>query len=107
VLELGRAQVNAVLRSVSGTGHLSLQLSKLATPKTVALDRSLSRSLVLGLLTYATLPDDGSYLGVAEVARALEMHTSTAHRYVSTLLAVGLIERDSSTRRYRRAPVAG
>jgi DNA-binding IclR family transcriptional regulator len=29
------------------------------------------------------------------------MNTSTTHRYVTTLLAVGLLERDPSTRKYR------
>jgi DNA-binding IclR family transcriptional regulator len=31
------------------------------------------------------------------------MNTSTTHRYVTTRLAVGLIERDPATRRYRVA----
>jgi DNA-binding IclR family transcriptional regulator len=34
----------------------------------------------------------------------LVMNTSTTHRYVSTLVAVGLLERDAETRRHRRAP---
>lgn len=42
--------------------------------------------------------------GLAELARMLVMNTSTTHRYVSTLVAVGLLERDAETRRHRRAP---
>jgi DNA-binding IclR family transcriptional regulator len=49
----------------------------------------------------ASFPSDGSYLGNAEIARMLEMNPSTTHRYVSTLVAVGLLERDPATRRYR------
>ena len=33
----------------------------------------------------------------------LDMNPSTAHRYLSTLLAVGLLERNPDTRRYRLA----
>jgi len=51
----------------------------------------------------ASLPDDGSYLGNAQLARMLDMNVSTVHRYLQTLVAVGLVERDPSTRRYRLA----
>jgi DNA-binding IclR family transcriptional regulator len=33
------------------------------------------------------------------------MPMSTAHRYISTLVAVGLVERDPASRRYRLADV--
>ena len=66
-------------------------------------DRRLSRSLLSGLLVLSCFPADGGYLGIAELARMLDMNTSTTHRYVTTLLAVGLLERDSATRRYRLA----
>jgi DNA-binding MarR family transcriptional regulator len=66
-------------------------------------DRRLSRSLLSGLLVLSCFPEDGGYLGVAELARMLGMNTSTTHRYVTTLLSVGLLERDAGTRRYRLA----
>lgn len=66
-------------------------------------DRRLSRSLLSGLLVLSCFPADGGYLGIAELARMLDMNTSTTHRYVTTLLAVGLLERDPATRRYRLA----
>jgi DNA-binding MarR family transcriptional regulator len=66
-------------------------------------DRRLSRSLLSGLLVLSSFPTDGGYLGIADIARMLSMNTSTTHRYVSTLLAVGLLERDPATRRYRIA----
>lgn len=67
-------------------------------------DRRLSRSLLSGLLVLSCFPPDGGYLGIAELARMLDMNTSTTHRYVTTLLAVGLLDRDPATRRYRIAP---
>ena len=60
-----------------------------------------SRSLLLGLALFAALPADGSYVGITGLARTLGMSASTAHRYVSTLVAVGLVERDPDTREYR------
>jgi len=51
----------------------------------------------------ASFPGDGSYVSIAKLARLLGMSPSTTHRYVSTLLAVGLLERDPRTRKYRLA----
>jgi IclR family pca regulon transcriptional regulator len=73
-----------------------------ADPKQME-DRRFSRSLLSGLLLLASFPADGSYLSNTEVARANGMNMSTSHRYISTLVAVGLLERDPGTRRYRRA----
>ena len=64
-------------------------------------DRRLSRSLLSGLMVLSIFPTDGGYLGIAEIAKKLGMNSSTTHRYVSTLLAVGLLERDPATRLYR------
>ncbi len=65
-------------------------------------DDRLCSSLLSGLLILVSFPADGSYLANAKLARSLGMNVSTAHRYVSTLVAVGLLERDAETRRYRR-----
>ena len=51
----------------------------------------------------ASFPADGSATAVTEVAERLEMSPSTTHRYLSTLLAVGLLEQDPRTRRYHAA----
>ncbi len=40
-------------------------------------------------------------LGVTEIAERTGLHKSTAHRFLVTLEAVGLLERDSRTQRYR------
>jgi hypothetical protein len=115
-IELSKAQVDQVIRSAGQGGTMSVLLSALKDPNwTLALDsdewaypaqmedRRLSRSLLSGLLVLSCFPSDGGYLGIAELARMLDMNTSTTHRYVTTLLAVGLLERDSATRRYRLA----
>ena len=107
-IELSAAQVDRVVRDAADGGNMSVLLSGLKDVRAVLAqeprqleDSRLSRSLLAGLLMLASFPTDGSYLGNAEIARMLDMNPSTTHRYVSTLVAVGLLERDPSTRRYR------
>lgn len=107
-IELTRPQVDRVVReSSNGTGVASL-LRGLAGDGTLAsryeaLAESprLSRSLLLGLLVLASFPADGGSLAVSDVAGQLGMSPSTTHRYMTTLLAVGLLDQDPRTRRYR------
>jgi hypothetical protein len=116
VIELSSSQVDQVVRSAGQGGTISVLLSAVRDPDwTLAMDtdewvypaqmddRRLSRSLLSGLLVLSCFPADGDYLGIAELARMLDMNTSTTHRYVTTLLAVGLLERDPGTRKYRLA----
>jgi hypothetical protein len=112
VIELSQAQVAQVVRSAAVAGNMSVLVSGLedvsgTLKRFWADDRpqrlQLSRSLLSGLLLLAAFPEDGSYLSIAEVARALDMHPSTIYRYFSTLLAVGLLEQDPGTRLYRLA----
>lgn len=110
-IELSKGQVERVMRGVSGEdGHLSAILYGLAEAQNrmAAALRSdahhhLSRWLLSGLLLLASFPRDGSYLGNAEVARLIGMNASTTHRYIGTLVAVGLLEQEPSTRQYRLA----
>jgi DNA-binding transcriptional ArsR family regulator len=110
VIELSRQQVNQVLRAASGSENLTVSMSTLirlreALENTAAprADSRMSRSLLAGLVALASFPADGGYLGILEVARILDMSPSSAHRYLSTLTAVGLLERNPDTRRYRLA----
>lgn len=117
-IELDSSQVDQVVRAASESGAMSVLLggedlrSKLARelnghwPPQLD-DRRLSRSLLLGLLVLASLPSDGSYIGLGEVARVTRMSKSTTHRYVSTLMELGLAERDRESRKYRLASDAG
>jgi hypothetical protein len=107
-IELSAAQVDQVVRTAAEEGSMSVLLAGLgsvravldAAPKLLE-DSRLSRSLLAGLLMLASFPADGSYLRVADAARMLGMSPSTTHRYLATLLAVGLVEQDPRTRRYR------
>lgn len=111
-LELSRAQVDQIVRAASDAGSISVLLTGVGDSRE-ALERAqmevgnteanLSSSLLSGLLVLAAFPQDGSSLGNAEVARTMGMNPSTAHRYITTLVVAGLLEKDPNTRRYRLA----
>jgi IclR helix-turn-helix domain len=110
VVELTRGQMNDVVRKVSGAGGISVLLSGVGDVRALlevtlceSEGKRMSRSLLRGLLMLAAFPEDGSYRGNAEIAEVLLMVQSTAHRYISTLVAVGLLEQDPETRLYRLA----
>jgi hypothetical protein len=67
-------------------------------------NRRLSRSLLAGLLVLSCFPPEGADLGIKDISEQLDLNTSTVHRYVVTLVAAGLLERDPDTRRYRLLP---
>jgi Fic family protein len=111
-LELSRAQVDQIVRAASDAGSISLLLTGLGDSREALekaqievgnTDANLSSSLLSGLLVLAAFPADGSSLGNAEVARTMGMNPSTAHRYITTLVVAGLLEKDPNTRRYRLA----
>jgi hypothetical protein len=105
-IELTRAQVDQVVRHSSDGATVSNILHGLAEggleSSFAALSESprLSRSLLLGLLVLAAFPTDGEALAVSDVATRLGLSPSTTHRYMITLLAVGLLEQDPRSRRY-------
>ncbi len=107
-IELTRAQVDKVVREASGEDGVAGLLRGMTdegalASKYRALSESprLSRSLLLGLLVLACFPADGDSLAVSDIAERLGMSPSTTHRYMTTLLAVGLLEQEPRTRRYR------
>jgi predicted DNA-binding transcriptional regulator len=100
-LESGPPNIPALLTAL----HTRQDVSRVSLEKRYRSELSearLSHSLLRGLLVLSMLID-GSKLGVSDIARRLDMSSSTAYRYVSTLLAFGLVEQDQVTRRYRLA----
>jgi hypothetical protein len=63
-------------------------------------DPRLSRSLLRGLSLLTCFDADGEPRGIVDVANALGMSPSSAHRYALTLVHVGLLERSPQTRKY-------
>jgi IclR family pca regulon transcriptional regulator len=65
---------------------------------------SYSQSLERGLAILAAFRSGRPLLGVSELGRQIGLSRSTTHRYVSTLTALGYLEQDVSTKRYRLGP---
>lgn len=110
-IELTRTQIDQVVRLSGGGSGIASVLRGLsdrnlaASFKDLTDSQRLSRSLLLGLLVLGCFPPDGTELAVSDIAGQLDLSPSTTHRYMTTLLAVGLLEQDPRTRRYR-VPVA-
>ena len=67
-------------------------------------DASYSQSLERGLAILQAFKPGRPVLGISELARALDLNRSTAHRYVSTLNRLGYLRQDEDTRKYRLGP---
>ncbi|MGO9320807.1 MAG: helix-turn-helix domain-containing protein [Solirubrobacteraceae bacterium] len=114
-LELTEAQVEGVIRATADVRgpSLSLLLSGLITEQAISegsleerycaeLESGrLSHSLFRGLLILALFISGEEGRGVVEVARQLGLSPSTTHRYMTTLVAFGLLVQDPATRKYR------
>lgn len=115
VVELSEAQVDQVVREAGHGGAMSVLLSAVTGPDWALAfdtgrgplaqleDRRLSRSLLLGLMVLSCVAVAETDMSISDVARMSRLENSTTHRYMSTLLAVGLLEQDPSSRRYRLA----
>lgn len=60
-----------------------------------------SQSLERGLSILAAFTGLSATLGIADIARHVGLGRSTTHRYVSTLAALGYLQQDDETRKYR------
>jgi hypothetical protein len=113
-IALTAAQIDEVVRSAADGGNMSLLLSGLGDVRTALNEGTgplenprLSGSLLCGLLILASFPADGGFMSIKEISGLTGKSPSTAHRYISTLIAVGLLERDPRTREYRLARSRG
>jgi DNA-binding MarR family transcriptional regulator len=107
-IALSKAQIKQVIREASDDDGLLSLLGGLAQDDVQASavpmdDVRLSRSLLRGLMVLASYPADGSARSVTDVAKQLGMGVSTTHRYTSTFVEVGVLERDPVSRQYRLA----
>jgi hypothetical protein len=113
---LSRSQVNQVLHAALGGPWQAVLSSPDGAPKlgaghvrqalgeryrSLQGNRRLSHSLLAGLLVLSCFSAEGPPLGIKEISDQLGLNSSTVHRYVATLLAAGLLERDPDSRRYR------
>jgi hypothetical protein len=103
---LGEDAMPSVSGMVAGTGFHGAHARQLLSSRYRALqgNRRLSRSLLAGLLVLSCFSQEGLDVGIKDISEQLDLNTSTVHRYVLTLVAAGLLERDPDTRRYRLLP---
>jgi IclR helix-turn-helix domain len=113
MITLTDGQVAQILRDSAGRADLEALISgrtdvRESRDTVLALmeDEAYSRSLLRGMLVLAAFPRDGGERRVTEVARELGLSAGTAHRCVHTFTALGLLEQDPRSRRYRRRRAA-
>src|SRR5438045_7389204 len=63
-----------------------------------------SQSLERGLAVLSAFRSGRPQLGVSELGRELGLSRSTTHRYVATLAALGYLQQDPDSKRYRLGP---
>lgn len=89
-------------RAVSALASLGDLQTKAERIDRAADSKHISRSALRALLVFAAFPPDGTYRALADGTKDVGYTPSTTHRYVSTWLAIGLLEQDPQTRQYRR-----
>lgn len=65
---------------------------------------SFSQSLERGLTILSAFSGTNPVLGIADMARAVNLNRSTTHRYVATLAKLGYVQQDPDTRKYSLGP---
>jgi IclR family pca regulon transcriptional regulator len=68
------------------------------------IDAGFSQSLERGLAVLSAFSSTRPLIGVSEIARDVGLSRSSAHRYIATLAALGYLEQDRATRKYRLGP---
>jgi IclR family pca regulon transcriptional regulator len=63
-----------------------------------------SQSLERGLAILTSFRSGRPLLGVSEIGREIGLGRSTTHRYVATLAALGYLQQDTATKKYRLGP---
>jgi IclR helix-turn-helix domain len=86
-------------RLLSTVGELE-ELRELAEP--LLDDPSYARTTLRALLVLLAFPADGGERELTDVAAQLGLSPSTTHRYVNTWTAIGVLQQDLHSRRYRR-----
>lgn len=91
---------HAVAPVLDDPGNLAASLRPLLE------DGAYSRSVLRALIILAGFPADGTERELTTVAEEVGFSPATTYRYLRTLTAAGLLERDADSRRYRRPCLA-
>lgn len=88
----------------NGRTHHSLHEAAQTALAQALSDPQLSQSLLRGLAILSCYGPGRPWRAIIDLAKELDISSSTTHRYVKTLRAVGLLEQHPGTREYR--PIA-
>jgi hypothetical protein len=106
-ITLSPGQIEEIVRAADpgrAPGFAALILAALSRAEQAGMpaydNRRLSRSLLRGLAILTCFGPDEQTLGLMEIAGRLQISASTIHRYVITLVEVGLLEQSPKTRKY-------
>jgi hypothetical protein len=109
-ITLTDAQITRVVRKASASTGVTALLVGLNDPRKLRgavlplLDeQGYSRATLRALLVLAAFSADGTARELTSVAKQLELSPSATHRYAVTWMALGLLEQDPRSRRYRHA----
>jgi hypothetical protein len=100
-ITLSPTQVDAIVRAATRSRAPGMAALIGGFPPIDDDDPRLSRSLLRGLSLLNCFGPDGAERGIIEIAGDLGMSPSTTHRYASTLVELGLLERCPKSRKYR------
>jgi hypothetical protein len=105
------AQVAQVVLEAAGDIELAGSMSGLSSLeelRQVVLpfidDETYSHAIFRGVMVLAAFPADGSERELTDVARTVGLSPSTTYRYARSWIALGLLEQNTRSRRYRRPP---
>jgi len=107
-ITLSESQVARVLHEACAGAPLNGSLSELGAEALSPLSAAgsgrdkHSRVLLNALRVLVSFPLDGTERELTDVARELDIPASTVHRHVATWTAIGLLEQNLHSRRYRR-----
>jgi hypothetical protein len=109
-IALTDAQIARVVLEASGGAQLAGSMSGIGSLEELRRamlplldDLSYSHATFRAAIVLAAFPADGSERELTDVARAIGLSPGTTHRYARTWTALGMLEQNSDSRRYRRA----
>jgi IclR family transcriptional regulator, pca regulon regulatory protein len=86
------------------TGMLKPELETPSAEAVPGSGSTYSQSLERGLAILSAFRSGRPLLGVSELGRDIGLSRSTTHRYVATLAALGYLQQDPATKKYRLGP---
>jgi hypothetical protein len=108
-ITLTDAQVAQIALDAAGGARLAGSLSGLGSVDELRQamlplvdDQTYSHSTFRAAIVLAAFPADGSDRELTDVAREIGLSPATTHRYARTWTALGLLEQNADSRRYRR-----